>query len=169
MMMDLFLTLVVLLGLSVCACMAEETPAAERALDAVMLTAADAGQFLFPYAMESAMKHLVDVRKFYVICTKSKELQVAYGAKWGDRVKFVHQRSLGFTFKKIQQVIQEVVDDKVQRVDPKAGRSNFKAELERKSGWYLQQLAKLHAGTNLKTCEHRVPCVCFHVILPTSS
>jgi len=114
------------------------------------------------------------VCKFYVICIKSKDLQAAYGAKWGNRVKFVHQRCLGFTSKKIQQVIQKVVDDKVQRVDPTAGASTSKRSCNARAA----RTCCISPSSTPVTILNLVcimcimcimcSCVCFHFILPTS-
>lgn len=127
-----------------------------RPLDAVILTAADSGHILFPLSMESAMKHLVDVRNFYVICTRPKDLKAKYARKWGKRVTFVHQSTVGFSFKKIQSVIQAVVDAKITRVTGQESTNSFQKELQRKTGWYLQQLAKFYAGTVLKLDDYVV-------------
>lgn len=120
-------------------------------ISAVMLTTSKDGA-TFEVGIKSALKHLVDVDKFYVITPHKDELILKYDL--GERVIFVAEQIFkdgGFNF-----TSETVADTMISAVKEHGkyplenGNSAFERVLWGKTGWHLQQLLKLYAGRILK-------------------
>jgi hypothetical protein len=99
---------------------------------------------VFEKSMLSALKHLVDVDKFYVITPDKASLEKQVGRKLGHRVKFVDESIFSFRGANISEVMIESVRER--GVYPIDGNSPLEKIVYSKLGWFLQQLLKLYAG-----------------------
>jgi hypothetical protein len=111
-----------------------------------MVSAAHLNEYLFPISLESALKHLVDVDNFYIICPNPEPLQEAYGARFGDRVKWVNEKDFNIT----KPWVREIMIETIRQMKPDYeldGKSPIETQI--KVPWYLQQCLKLNAGEYL--------------------
>lgn len=118
----------------------------DKPLSAVVLTTGKDVK-VFQKSMRSALEHLVDVDKFYVVTPDKGELEKHFGGSFGDRVKFVDEKVFPFRVANVSEVmIQSVKERGVYPID---GNSPLERTVYLKLGWFLQQLLKLYAGTVL--------------------
>lgn len=75
---------------------------------------------VFQYSMLSALKHLKDIKEFFVITPDVNALQEEFGTLYGHRVKFIDENI--FPFNMSDMAVLKGVSNK---------------------GWYLQQLLKV--------------------------
>ncbi len=133
----LFYILILWLGYSTCAI----------PLAGVILTTSKDTR-VFEKSILSALKHLVDIDKFYVITPSPKELHEKLHKLLGERVMFVDERTFPFNGTHVDEIMIGAVKEK--GVYPLSGRSAFERTVWSKIGWFLQQLLKLYAGEVLK-------------------
>lgn len=113
-------------------------------IDAVMLTAGK-DTLVFEKSIKSALIHLLDVDKFYVITPASSDLTNKFSSILGERVVFVDEKSFPFNGSSVADVMIESVKHKgVYPLDN--GKSPFERALWARIGWFLQQLLKIYAG-----------------------
>ena len=93
-------------------------PKIPSGLAAVMLTVGK-DKATFEYSIQSALEHLKDIGKYYVITPNCEELAGEFGPQYGERVIFVGESMFPFTIKDMQ-------------ILPQSNK-----------GWYLQQLLKV--------------------------
>jgi hypothetical protein len=103
---------------------------------------------VFEKSILSALNHLVDIDKFYVITPSPKELHEKHHKLLGDRVVFIDERTFPFNGTHVDEIMIGAVKEK--GVYPLTGRSAFERTVWGKIGWFLQQLLKLYAGKVLK-------------------
>lgn len=114
-------------------------------LDAVVLTAGK-DSLAFERSIQSSLKHLVDVRNYYIIAPHAADLIKKYQNKtwFSDRIKIVGEDGFPFKYGNISEImIQSVVDAGVY---PITGKSTFEHTVWGRVGWFLQQLLKFYAG-----------------------
>lgn len=116
--------------------------AQRRTIDAVVLS--HLNNQAFNLSISSALKYLIDVNTIYVIAQDQK-LEDKFGSYFGSRVRFVSESNFPWTSRHVQRVLYEAVKLKNPNY-PLTGSSEFEKWIEERSGWYLQQLMKLHAG-----------------------
>lgn len=87
-------------------------------LAAVMLTVGK-DKATFEYSIQSALEHLKDISKYYVITPNCEQLSKEFGPRYGENVQFVDESMFPFTIKDMH-------------ILPQANK-----------GWYLQQLLKV--------------------------
>lgn len=128
-------------------------------LSAVMLTVAK-DDYVFQRGISSAMKHLVDVDKFYIITPSKEELEKKHETLVSTgRVIFVaeqtfHVGGTNLTGELVHTTMYNYVKDRGQyplrnESDPASRFSQFEHKMNQKIGWYLQQLFKIYAGRML--------------------
>ena len=128
-----------------------------RRLDGVYFTTAqNALGHLFSVSIESAVKNLIDVDKFYIVSTNSHILEKKYSNRWGHRVKFIDEKVFNITKTEvIDYMINSVREFKVNYTLD--GNSPLERELKHtKGGWYLQQVLKVSAGRVLQLHDYVV-------------
>lgn len=124
----------------VCPDVLKTTPSSK--IDAVMLTTGkDIRAFLKSIA--SAMKHLVDVDKFYVITPNIDELKKNLG-KHDERIILMDEKKFPFNGSHVDEVMIGAVKDR--GIYPIDGKSQFERTIWGRIGWFLQQLIKFYAG-----------------------
>jgi Family of unknown function (DUF6492) len=121
------------------------------ALDAVVLTTGK-DSLVFERSIASCLKHLLDVRTYYVITPNVDTLQKKYGSKYGNRVKFVGESGFPFNGANISEVMYQSVKDAGKY--PLDGKTPFEGAMYGKIGWFLQQLLKLYAGRVLNLGDY---------------
>lgn len=120
-------------------------------ISAVMLTTTKDGA-VFERGVRSALKHLVDVDKFYVITPSKHELSLKFKSL-GERVIFVDEQSFNFTGALVADTMVQSVRDR--GTYPLGnGNSPFERTLWGKLPWYLQQLLKIYAGKYLNLKDY---------------
>eukprot|EP00605_Chrysophyceae_sp_TOSAG23-4_P001679 GSChrysophyteH1.ASY1.ANO1.1845.1 assembled CDS len=112
-------------------------------ISGVLLTTAKDGA-VFERSIKSALQHLVDVDKFYVITPSQEELSRKYESL-GDRVIFVAEQKFNFTGELVADTMLKAVKDHGE-YPLDNGKSPFERTLWGKMGWFLQQLLKIYAG-----------------------
>ena len=112
-------------------------------LDAVILTTGKDSR-TFEISIGSAMKHLVDVRNFYIISPNAEDFAKRMGPKLGDRVKFLGESGFPFNGANVSEVMIESVRQAGRY--PLDGKSPFEKTVWGRIGWFLQQLLKFYAG-----------------------
>lgn len=112
-------------------------------IDAVVLTTAKDTR-AFVKSIESGLKHLVDVDKFYVVTPHVEDLNKHLAHIMSPRIVLVDESIFPFTGENITQVMFETVREK--GLYPMSGSSQFEKAVWARIGWYLQQLLKLYAG-----------------------
>jgi len=177
MIVNLHLCLVVLLGALFSCCSAleatslrprrrqlPEVKANIPKLSAVMLTTAKDG-YVFQRGINSAMKHLVDVDKFYIITPSKEELEKSHHHLVSTgRVIFVAEQIFNvggknLTGELVADTMLQAVRDKGQyplrnESNPNSKWSSFESKLFSKMGWFLQQLFKVYAGRVLNLGDY---------------
>ena len=115
-------------------------------LSAVLLTIAkDAA--VFKRSINSALKHLVDVDKFYVVTPNKVDLSVRFqDLVAGERVIFVDEAKFNFSGELVADIMWKTVKEKGVYPLSEKGNSPFEGTLWGKLGWHLQQLIKVYAG-----------------------
>ena len=114
-------------------------------LSAVLLTIVkDAA--VFERSIKSAIKHLVDVDKFYVVTPNKADLEKRFKEIVdGGRMVFVDETKFNFTGELVADTMWNAV--KQHGVYPlDKGNSPFESMLWSKLGWHLQQLIKIYSG-----------------------
>jgi hypothetical protein len=99
---------------------------------------------VFEKSIESAMKYLIDIDKYYVVTPEADYLSEKLSKALGDRVKFIDEKIFPFKYDNISSVMIDAVREK--GVYPLTGHSSFERTIGHKVGWFLQQLLKLYAG-----------------------
>lgn len=99
---------------------------------------------VFEKSIHSALAHLVDIDKFYVITSDAKAVHDKLHAKLGGRVVFVDEGRFPFTGTNVTEVMLQAVKEK--GVYPMNGNSPFERTVWGRTGWFLQQLLKMYAG-----------------------
>jgi hypothetical protein len=99
---------------------------------------------VFEKSILSALKHLTDVEKFYIITPDAKSLHQKLSEKLGKRVLFIDENQFPFNGSNVTEVMIESVRQK--GLYPLTGNSVFEKSLWGRIGWFLQQLLKLYAG-----------------------
>ena len=112
-------------------------------IDAVVLTTAKDTR-AFVKSIESGLKHLVDVDKFYVVTPHVEDLKTHLINIMSPRIVLVDESIFPFSGENISQVMFETVREK--GIYPMTGGSQFEKTVWGRIGWYLQQLLKLYAG-----------------------
>ena len=112
-------------------------------IDAVMLTTGKDTR-VFVKSIASALKHLVDVDKFYIISPNLAELKKNLGNNLNDRMILLDERKFPFGGYNVSEVMIESVRQR--GVYPLDGNSKFEKTVKRRVSWYLQQLLKFYAG-----------------------
>lgn len=112
-------------------------------IDAVVLTTAKDTR-AFVKSIESGLKHLIDVDKFYVVTPHVEDLKVHLVNIMSPRIILVDESIFPFSGENISQVMFETVREK--GIYPMTGSSQFEKGVWARIGWYLQQLLKLYAG-----------------------
>lgn len=102
---------------------------------------------VFEKSMKSAIDHLTDVHKFYVVTPDKAQLEKFFGGNLGERVVFVDERVFPFRHENVSNVMIQSVKDR--GIYPINGNSPLERFVYLKLGWFLQQLLKLYAGTVL--------------------
>jgi len=133
-------------------------------LSAVMLTTAK-DSYVFQRGISSALKHLVDVDKFYIITPSKEELETTHhNLVSSGRVIFIDEKTFNVAGKNLTGEL--VADTMLQAVrdrgryplrnesDPLSKQSQFENKLWAKISWYLQQLLKIYAGRMLSLGDY---------------
>ncbi|RYH22903.1 hypothetical protein EON65_18590 [archaeon] len=102
---------------------------------------------VFEKSLESALKHIPEVDKFYIITPNHKELKEKYSGLMYSRVEVVNEEIFPFHKGNVSDVMIEAVKQK--GVYPISGGSQFEKTVWHRSGWFMQQLFKLYAGNVL--------------------
>lgn len=121
--------------------------ASPKRLSAVMLTVWK-DRLVFERSLHSAMKHMHEIDKFFVITPNVKELSEKYKHLPLSRVEFVHESAFPFHAGNVSDVMIEAVRDR--GVYPLSGKSQFEKTAWSRSGWFMQQVMKLTAGQVLR-------------------
>jgi hypothetical protein len=118
-------------------------------IDAVMLTTAKDTR-VFVRSIQSALTHLVDVDKFYIVTPQVDDLTKSLGTELASnqRVVLVDEATFPFHGGNVTEVMFEAVRER--GVYPMSGSSQFEKTLWGRIGWFLQQLLKFYAG---KVCK----------------
>ena len=140
----LYLTLILIAALSNLANSTEEDGSKfPTKIDAVMLTTGKDTR-VFVKSIASALKHLVDVDKFYIISPNLAELKKNLGNNLNDRMILLDERKFPFGGYNVSEVMIESVRQR--GVYPLDGNSQFEKTIWGRIGWFLQQLLKFYAG-----------------------
>ena len=119
-------------------------------LDAVVLTAGK-DLLAFEVSIQSALKHLLDVRDYYIITPTRDELLEKFSKQpwYSNRVHIIGEDIFPFIHDNVSAVmIKTVKEGGMYPLND--GKSAFEKMLNLKSGWFLQQLLKLYAGKVLE-------------------
>ncbi len=116
-------------------------------LVAVMLTTGKDTR-VFEKSVRSAIQHLLDVEKYYVITPDANGVKQKLQSIVGDKVVFVDENSFPFTHSNVSDIMIRAVKDK--GVYPLSGNSQFERTIWGRTGWFLQQLLKMYAGKVLE-------------------
>jgi hypothetical protein len=102
----------------------------------------------FEKSIVSALEHLVDVDKFYVVSPDANKVKLKMAPfKLGPRVVYVDESVFPFDWKNVSGVLYQTVEER--GVYPLTGKSPFESAMWGRIGWFLQQLLKFYAGRML--------------------
>ena len=105
----------------------------------------------FEVSIQSSLKHLLDVRDYYIITPSPDELLEKFSTQswYSDRVHIIGEDVFPFGHDNISDIMFKTVK-KVGLYPVNDGKSNFEKSVLLRSGWFLQQLIKLYSGKVLK-------------------
>ncbi|KAJ1418986.1 hypothetical protein B484DRAFT_481556 [Ochromonadaceae sp. CCMP2298] len=99
----------------------------------------------FEKSIVSALKHLVDVDKFYVVSPDAGKVKLKMAPlKLGPRVVYVDESIFPFDWKNVSGILYKTAEER--GVYPLTGKSPFESTMWGRVGWFLQQLLKFYAG-----------------------
>ena len=147
-----FLWIIVLIYLLICGesyVLNEKTGKLSK-IDAVMLTTGKDTR-VFVKSIQSALIHLLDVDKFYIVSPHLDDLRKNTELKEtldNPRVVLVEESLFPFHGGNVSEIMIEAVREKEKY--PLNGNSQFEKTIWGRIGWFLQQLLKFYAG---KVCK----------------
>lgn len=86
----------------------------EKPLSGVVLTTGKDTR-VFEISIHSALKHLVDIDKFYIVSPNANSLHDRLSKKLGNRVTFVDEKQFPFTLDNVTKVMFATVKQKGER------------------------------------------------------
>jgi hypothetical protein len=113
-------------------------------IDAVVLTTGKDTRTFFK-SIRSALEHLIDVDKYYVICPNIQDIEKSSDFVHNPRIIFVDESKFPFKAENVADIMIDSV--KWRGLYPlDNGRSQFERTVYGRIGWFLQQLLKFYAG-----------------------
>ena len=100
---------------------------------------------VFRKSLKSALRHLLDVQTFFVICPQAEKLSGKFRSLGTERVIFVDEKSFPLKFESVADVMLDSVAQ-VGKYPLKKGKSQFESFMWSKLGWFFQQVVKIYAG-----------------------
>ena len=115
-------------------------------VDAVILTTGK-DLLAFELSIQSSLKHLLDVRDFYIITPSPDNLLEKFSSQpwYCDRIHIIGENIFPFSSDNVTDImIKTVTELGLYPIDD--GKSTFEKLVYLKNGWFLQQLLKLYSG-----------------------
>jgi Family of unknown function (DUF6492) len=115
-------------------------------VDAVVLTTGK-DLLAFEVSIQSSLKHLLDVRDYYIVTPTPDELLKKFSKLpwYSNRIHIIGEDVFPFSHHNVTEIMVKTVKQKgVYPLDD--GKSSFEKSVVSRGGWFLQQLLKLYSG-----------------------
>ena len=119
-----------------------------KKIDAVILTT---GKDLrtFEIGIESALNHLIDVNRYWIITTHKEQLEKfckdKFKSYYNDRFRIVDEAVFPFNWQNISTIMFDTIAE-IGIYPLNQGKTMVEKTIYSKTGWHLQQLLKFYAG-----------------------